>query len=89
MQVINRDEIVQRLKETICMVVFEKKDGTIREMKCTLNSIQIPTVEQIENKEKRTKSENPDVLPVYDVEAKGWRSFRWDSIREFRDTMNL
>ena len=26
---------------------------------------------------------NPNVLPVFDVEAQGWRSFRVDSVTKF------
>jgi hypothetical protein len=31
------------------------------------------------------KTPNPDVLAVWDVEASGWRSFRWDSIIGFTE----
>jgi hypothetical protein len=29
------------------------------------------------------KKPNPDALAVWDVEANGWRSFRWDSLQDF------
>ena len=89
MKEFDKDSIVESLKTTICMVVFNKKDGERREMKCTLNQSMIPTLEIDETRVKRTRAENPDILPVYDVEAKGWRSFRWDSLIDFRDSMNL
>ena len=38
---------------------------------------------------KRTKKENSDVQPVYDVKAPGWRSFRWDSVKEFDSEINV
>jgi hypothetical protein len=31
----------------------------------------------------KSKTENPAVQPVYDVNAPGWRSFRWDSVKDF------
>jgi hypothetical protein len=37
----------------------------------------------------QNKKPNPDVLAVWDVEAKGWRSFRWDSIKDFSTEFNL
>ena len=78
----DRDEIMLNLRENKCVVTFEKVNGEIRKMLCTLKSDYIP-VEETEAGEKRTKVENPDVLPVYDLESNGWRSFRWNSLKEF------
>ena len=62
-------------------VTFIKKDGSERIMKCTTDSTYIlfkdPTV--LESKNEKTISE--DVMPVYDIESNGWRSFRWDSVK--------
>lgn len=88
MELINRDDIKANLKERICQVTFTKVDGTQRIMNCTLNTSMIP-VDLSEEKTGRTKAENPDVQPVYDLEAQGWRSFRWDSIINFRADLNL
>jgi hypothetical protein len=30
---------------------------------------------------KKVRAISSDVLPVYDIDAQGWRSFRWDSIK--------
>ena len=69
-------------------VVFTKKDGTDREMNCTTNSDLVPAVEVKESTEpKREKKTNDEVMPVYDLDAKGWRSFRWDSIKQVRFTL--
>lgn len=63
-------------------VVFTKRDGTDRVMKCTLNESKIPAPEIKESTEpKKEKKVNLDVLAVYDTEAQGWRSFRWDSLK--------
>lgn len=85
----DREDIVEKLKSRICQVTFIKKDGTTRVMNCTLNSSMIPQVKLEEDRVRRTKTENPDVLAVYDVESFGWRSFKWDSLLNFRDGMNL
>ena len=62
-------------------VTFTKKDGSERVMKCTTDPTYIlfkdPTV--LESRNERTVSE--EVMPVYDLESNGWRSFRWDSIK--------
>ena len=34
--------------------------------------------------EKKEKKANEEIMPVYDLDAKGWRSFRWDSIKQVR-----
>lgn len=66
-------------------VVFTKKDGTERVMNCTTNPELVPAVEIVESAEpKKEKKVNEDVMPVYDLEAKSWKSFRWDSIKEVR-----
>ena len=79
---LDKDEIMLNLREGKCIVTFEKINGELRKMLCTLNSTLIP-MEETEVGEKRTKVANPDVVPVYDLESNGWRSFRWNSVKEF------
>lgn len=79
----DREEVKSLLHTNKCIVTFEKVNGDLRKMVCTLNPSMIPVVESNDISEKRPKADNPDVLPVYDVEANGWRSFRWNSLKEF------
>lgn len=66
-------------------VTFTKKDGTERMMECTTAPSLVPQEPISESiTPKREKKVNEDVCPVYDIEAKGWRSFRWDSIKNVR-----
>jgi hypothetical protein len=65
-------------------VVFTKKDGTERIMTCTTKSELVPAEPILEGVEKKEKKTNEDVMPVYDLDAKSWRSFRWDSIKQVR-----
>jgi hypothetical protein len=66
-------------------VVFTKKDGTERVMNCTTNPELVPAVEIVESAEpKKEKKVNEEVMPVYDLESRAWKSFRWDSIKEVR-----
>jgi hypothetical protein len=62
-------------------VVFTKKDGTERTINCTTKPELVPVEPIVEGVEKKEKKINDEVMPVYDLDAKGWRSFRWDSIR--------
>jgi hypothetical protein len=56
---------------------FIKKDGSNRTMVCTLSESKIPSEFAPKGS---TKSQNDESLAVFDVEANGWRSFRYDSI---------
>lgn len=72
-------ELKEKLHEGIVQVVFEKKDGTERLMNCTLSEDIIPLMDTKVVQTKRQS--NPDVLAVWDNDANGWRSFRYDSIK--------
>lgn len=69
----------QHLKD-LC-IVFTKKDGTEREMRCTLVESKIPT-----DKQPKTQSEGSQTVGstvrVFDTEKQEWRSFRWDSVKK-------
>ena len=71
----NKEIIWNKLIEGTVQVTFTKKDGSERVMNCTLHEDYVPEI-------KGTKAINPNVLAVYDIDAEGWRSFRWDSINE-------
>lgn len=84
------DEVAQNwlkslLHTTIVEVKFEKVDGTIRDMKCTLRTDLLPPPEEVEenddSEEKPKRKVSPDVLRVWDLEKEAWRSFRWDKIK--------
>ena len=80
-------------------VTFTKKDGTERVMECTTSPELVPvdTTEEIHYtntsnpvdfpKPKKEKKVNEDVMPVYDLESKHWKSFRWDSIKQVSFTL--
>lgn len=77
----------EKLRENVLSVVFVKRDGTEREMKCTLRGDMIPArQETTESAQKRTRSE--ENLAVWDLEKEGWRSFRYDSIIGFSEVSN-
>lgn len=74
----SKNILLKALKTQVVRVSFEKTDGTMRDMNCTLMESKIP-----DDKKPKTENskQNPTVLPVFDVEKDAWRSFRWDSIR--------
>lgn len=78
--VMTKKEIHEILRSSVRVVTFTKTDGTERVMKCTLKDSYLP--EQLDVEEYISRKKNEDVCAVWDVEAKGWRSFRIDSIKE-------
>lgn len=79
-----KEELKDLLKTTVVTVNFKKKDNTLRKMICTLNEEYLPDLnETIEETTKRTKSESPDAIAVWDLEKQAWRSFRVDSIIDY------
>lgn len=84
----DKDEVKNSLQQGVCKVVFTKVNGDSRVMHCTLNEDLLP--QQIDVEEViQKKKPNDNVLAVWDVEAKGWRSFRWDSLQQFDTEYNL
>lgn len=81
---ITRDWIKSVLLTNTAKITFIKKDGTERVMFCTLKE---DLVEYQDKKTDRQKEPNQDVLPVYDLDAKGWRSFRIDSVKGIEFTL--
>ena len=73
-----KDWLKSILNDGIATITFTKIDGTERVMKCTLDHKMVREPKVVH--ESRLRGVSPDVLPVYDIEARGWRSFRWDSI---------
>lgn len=68
-------------------VVFTKKDGTERAMRCTLAESKIPAEKQPKSQTSDSETagqRNEGSVRVFDTEKQEWRSFRWDSVREVR-----
>lgn len=84
----DKNQIVKTLRDQVCKVVFVKANGDTRVMHATLNESMLPAQTDLEEQIQKKKP-NSDVLAVWDVEAKGWRSFRWDSLKEFSTEFNV
>jgi WYL_2, Sm-like SH3 beta-barrel fold len=68
-------------------VTFTKKDGNERIMKCTTNPTLIMFKNTTNYENKTERKGNEEVMPVYDLEAEHWKSFRWDSIKHVSFTI--
>lgn len=79
-----RDWLYNLLTLEVVDLTFKKKDGTIREMKCTLMESKLPPKEPTNSVPK----ENVNSLPVFDLEKNEWRAFRYDSIQGIKFSLN-
>lgn len=62
-------------------VVFIKKNGAVRNMNCTLNFDVIPADKHPTHANTRDEDSRDEYLfNVYDVDAKGWRAFRAETL---------
>ncbi len=77
MVLLNRSELLERLKDNVVLVSFNKVNGTKREMRCTLQASFIPNfdVDHYIDSEVKLAPEDSGRLNVWDVDAEGWRSF--------------
>ena len=94
---LTRVDVVELLYNDVATVTFTKADGTERVMECTLlqevlnerspepeinEDYKIPPPADMEaQRNSEPKKPNLDTIPVYDIEADDWRSFRLDSVK--------
>lgn len=73
------DKIKSILKENLCKVVFTKKDGSIRVMRCTLVNVVLEN-KKVEFKNNKQSVINKEFISVWDLEKDSWRRFEIDSL---------
>ena len=79
-----RTEMIKELQTGTKVVTFTKVNGEQRVMTCTLDASIIPVATKEDPlSQKKVRSVSDEVLPVWDVNANGWRSFRIDSVVSF------
>ena len=71
----DKNILLEALRNNICTVTFTKVNGEKRVMPCTLKEDVIPKVEH-----KGIKKPNDAVVSVWCVDKSAWRSFRVDSV---------
>ena len=85
-----RDWLRTLLQATEVKIEFVKADGTLREMRCTLDHNRIPddkqpgrpSVDGLVKESKQRKQPDPHTLKVFDLEKGEWRSFRMDRVQK-------
>jgi len=82
---ITKAELKTLLKKEILNIKFKKINGTERLLCCSLKTDLLPSQENNHNpkEKKQNRTENEDVLSVWDLENKAFRSFRINSIIDY------
>jgi len=70
------------LKEQNVQVTFTKINGDERVMTCTLKEGVIPAPVAKDEEVNRNREVKDEVQVAWDVNAKGWRSFRWANVKQ-------
>jgi len=77
----DRNILIEALKNHECTVTFTKVNGETRVMPCTLKEDIIPKVES-----KGIKKPNETVVSVWCTDKREWRSFRVDNVVDLEIT---
>ena len=76
-----KEELKLLLSQNVLTVDFTKLDGDKRVMTCTLREDIKPAATKADPlSQKKVREVSDAVVSVWDVNAKGWRSFRYDRI---------
>jgi|TARA_B110000977_G_scaffold66798_1_gene90790 hypothetical protein len=82
-------DYINELQNGTFDVTFTKVNGEIRNMTCTLAKDQLPQVSEsiaasiLLNETVAPRKVNTEAVKVWDLDAKGWRSFRIASVTNF------
>lgn len=76
-----REELIDLLGKGNVKVVFTKVDGSERTMLCTKQMDAIPS----ESLPKGNRPTSNHLCIVWDLEAKGWRSFNFDNVISYEE----
>jgi len=76
-----KQDLKLQLEQNVVVVDFTKLNGDKRVMTCTLREdIKPPATKTDTMSQKKIREMSDAVVNVWDVNAKGWRSFRYDRI---------
>lgn len=95
-----RDWVRGLAQKGVITVTFVKADGTIRDMKCTLDGAWIPTDKQpkgqteqsidgIVRESRQRREPDEHSLRVFDVDKQEWRSFRFERLQKITAELNF
>lgn len=74
--------ITELLSNNRCNIVFQKINGEIREMSCTLQEIEMGATGHVLKDEITQPTVNYNVITVWCLEKQAWRSMRTENIQK-------
>ena len=78
-----KESTITKLKQGEVIVTFTKINGDKRVMTCTLEEGVIPPATKDDTaSQKKVRSISEETQIVWDINAKGWRSFRWANVTD-------
>lgn len=78
--IMNKNQMLDELRNGICTVTFTKVNGEERVMPCTLQESTIP----VNMLPKGVGKEKPeDVVSVFSIDSSAWRSFKVNNVVSF------
>jgi len=76
-----RSELMEMLRKEVVEITFLKLDGDERKMPCTLITSFLPPAKKADPlSQKKVREVSDKVCAVWAIEAKGFRSFRYDRV---------
>jgi len=80
-----REELLALLEKEVVEVTFTKLNGDERVMPCTLIKSMLPPAKKDDPmSQKKVREINEKVIAAWAIESKGFRSFRYDRIKQVR-----
>jgi hypothetical protein len=80
---LNREELYERLAKHTVQINFNKTNGEVRNLICTLNQDLFPANFNVDSwvvSEELKKPSESGRMNVWDLEANGWRSFLIENV---------
>jgi hypothetical protein len=85
-----KEELYKLLEDEILEVTFIKLDGDKRVMTCTLKEDIKPKATKTDPlSQEKVRKVSDKVVSVWDVNAKGWRSFRYERVEKVEKVLTL
>jgi len=81
---IDRLELQKQLHREILEVTFTKVNGDKRIMNCTLIEGIAPAITTVIKEDAPERKVNLDTMSAWDIDARGWRSFRVKNVTRIR-----
>lgn len=82
-----QEQLVEQLRNGVVEVSFIKLNGERRVMECTLLPHMLPEPKKDHTtSQKKSREPDPLVVSVWDVNAQGWRAFRYERVENVQNS---